>query len=63
MNIAPIKVPDPQAPGRKQLDYIEPAKKMVADAHFADRLMFFRFATHARTRLLFLRVCSQGLSS
>jgi len=42
MNIAPIKVPDPQAPGRKQLDYIEPAKKMVADAHFADRLMFFR---------------------
>jgi hypothetical protein len=73
---APVKVPDPSAPGRRALDYIEPAKKAVAgaftpflffsigvafcclvlrslflsqhlknlayaDAHFADRLIFF----------------------
>jgi hypothetical protein len=27
---APVKIPDPSAPGRKVLDYIEPAKKIVA---------------------------------
>jgi hypothetical protein len=27
---APVKIPDPSAPGRKMLDYIEPAKKIVA---------------------------------
>jgi hypothetical protein len=27
---APVKIPDPSAPGRKMLDYMEPAKKIVA---------------------------------